>query len=109
MVCFSYSQVGENEPFVSELLSGLATTIADLEPHQYHTFYESVCILHVPPNSTEFILALKPFLFCFVFQVAHMIQAESDPQKRDEYLQRLMELPNQVFFFFFWNWNWLVP
>lgn len=25
-----------------------------------------------------------------------MIQAESDPQKRDEYLQRLMELPNQV-------------
>lgn len=26
-----------------------------------------------------------------------MIQAEPDPQKRDEYLQRLMELPNQVF------------
>ncbi|GLT70232.1 hypothetical protein SLA2020_423260 [Shorea laevis] len=65
---FVIVQVGENEPFVSELLSGLATTIADLEPHQYHTFYESV---------------------------AHMIQAESDPQKRDEYLQRLMELPNQ--------------
>ena len=29
-----------------------------------------------------------------------MIQAESDPQKRDEYLQRLMELPNQVCFKF---------
>lgn len=27
-----------------------------------------------------------------------MIQAESDPQKRDEYLQRLMELPNQASF-----------
>lgn len=27
-----------------------------------------------------------------------MIQAEPDPQKRDEYLQRLMELPNQVCF-----------
>lgn len=27
-----------------------------------------------------------------------MIQAESDPQKRDEYLQRLMELPNKVSF-----------
>ena len=26
-----------------------------------------------------------------------MIQAESDSQKRDEFLQRLMELPNQVF------------
>lgn len=25
-----------------------------------------------------------------------MIQAESDPDKRNEYLQRLMELPNQV-------------
>ncbi|KAK4740659.1 hypothetical protein SAY87_024247 [Trapa incisa] len=61
-------QVGENEPFVSELLTGLATTIVDLEPHQIHSFYESV---------------------------GHMIQAESDPHKRDEYLQRLMALPNQ--------------
>ncbi|GLJ31785.1 hypothetical protein SUGI_0639370 [Cryptomeria japonica] len=65
---FVVVQVGEAEPFVSELLTSLATTIADLEPHQIHTFYESV---------------------------GQMIQAESDPQKRDEYLQRLMELPNQ--------------
>ncbi|XP_058072519.1 protein EXPORTIN 1A-like [Magnolia sinica] len=65
---FVLIQVGESEPFVSELLSGLPTTIIDLEPHQIHSFYESV---------------------------GHMIQAESDPQKRDEYLQRLMELPNQ--------------
>ncbi|XP_010549821.1 PREDICTED: protein EXPORTIN 1A [Tarenaya hassleriana] len=65
---FVIVQVGESEPFVSELLSGLATTVADLEPHQIHTFYESV---------------------------GQMIQAESDPQKRDEYLQRLMALPNQ--------------
>ncbi|KAF7836515.1 protein EXPORTIN 1A [Senna tora] len=66
---FVITQVGENEPFVSELLSGLPTTIADLEPHQIHTFYESV---------------------------GHMIQAESDAQKRDEFLHRLMELPNQT-------------
>ncbi|GKV06987.1 hypothetical protein SLEP1_g18801 [Rubroshorea leprosula] len=65
---FVIVQVGESEPFVSELLSGLATTVADLEPHQIHMFYEAV---------------------------GHMIHAESDPQKRDEYLQRLMELPNQ--------------
>ncbi|KAL5978523.1 Exportin-1 [Asimina triloba] len=65
---FVIVQVSENEPFVSELLTGLPTTIADLEPHQIHSFYESV---------------------------GHMIQAESDPQKRDEYLQRLMDLPNQ--------------
>ncbi|TYI16549.1 hypothetical protein ES332_A08G263600v1 [Gossypium tomentosum] len=65
---FVIVQVGENEQFVSELLSALATTVADLEPYQIHTFYESV---------------------------GHMIQAESDPHKRDEYLQRLMALPNQ--------------
>ncbi|KAL0304547.1 UNVERIFIED_CONTAM: protein EXPORTIN 1A [Sesamum radiatum] len=65
---FVIVQVGENEPFVSELLTTLPATIADLEPHQIHSFYESV---------------------------GHMIQAESDPHKRDEYLQRLMELPNQ--------------
>ncbi|XP_059667384.1 protein EXPORTIN 1A isoform X2 [Cornus florida] len=65
---FVIVQVGENEPFVSELLTSLPTTIADLEPHQIHTFYESV---------------------------GQMIQAESEAQRRDEYLQRLMELPNQ--------------
>ncbi|XP_057540813.1 protein EXPORTIN 1A isoform X1 [Amaranthus tricolor] len=65
---FVIMQVGENEPFVSELLTGLPTTIVDLESHQIHMFYEAV---------------------------GHMISAESDPQKRDEYLRRLMELPNQ--------------
>ncbi|RHN39097.1 putative armadillo-like helical protein [Medicago truncatula] len=65
---FVITQVGENEPFVSELLSGLSTTIADLKPHQIHTFYESV---------------------------GSMIQAESNSQKRDEYFLRLMVLPNQ--------------
>ncbi|XP_057800622.1 protein EXPORTIN 1A [Salvia miltiorrhiza] len=65
---FVIVQVGENEPFVSELLTTLPATIADLEPHQIHSFYESV---------------------------GNMIQAEPDPDKRTEYLQRLMELPNQ--------------
>ena len=53
MICISYSQVGENEPFVSELLTGLPTTIADLEAHQIHTFYESVCILYVLTKSVN--------------------------------------------------------
>ncbi|XP_073003374.1 protein EXPORTIN 1A-like [Typha latifolia] len=65
---FVIKQVGENEPFLSELLTGLPITVADLEAHQIHTFYESV---------------------------GHMIHAESDPSKRDEYLKRLMDLPNQ--------------
>ncbi|KAH9607356.1 hypothetical protein KSS87_020127 [Heliosperma pusillum] len=64
---FVIVQVGESEPFVSELLTGLPTTITDLEPHQIHMFYEAV---------------------------GQMISAESDPQKRDEYLRRLMDLPN---------------
>ncbi|XP_062089236.1 protein EXPORTIN 1A-like [Humulus lupulus] len=62
---FVIVQVGENEPFISELLTGLPTTVADLEPHQIHSFYESIGLF------------------------------KSDPQKRDEFLQRLMELPNQ--------------
>uniref|UniRef100_A0A5B6Z553 Putative exportin-1 n=1 Tax=Davidia involucrata TaxID=16924 RepID=A0A5B6Z553_DAVIN len=65
---FVVVQVGENEPFVSEILRSLPTTITDLEPHQIHTFCKSV---------------------------GNMIRAESDLQKKDEYLQRLMELPNQ--------------
>lgn len=65
---FVIVQVGESEPFVSELLTGLPTTITDLEPHQIHMFYEAV---------------------------GYMISAESDPQKRDEFLRRLMDLPNQ--------------
>jgi hypothetical protein len=44
MRVFCAFQVGESEPFVSELLSGLATIVGDLQPHQIHTFYESVRI-----------------------------------------------------------------
>ncbi|KAF6138325.1 hypothetical protein GIB67_001554 [Kingdonia uniflora] len=60
--------VGKHEPFVSELLTGLPMTVMDLEPCQIHSFYESV---------------------------GHMIQVEPNPIKRDEYLQRLMELSHQ--------------
>ncbi|KAK4384753.1 protein EXPORTIN 1A [Sesamum angolense] len=74
---FVIVQVGENEPFVSELLTTLPATIADLEPHQIHSFMNLYA------------------LFISDIPVGHMIQAESDPHKRDEYLQRLMELPNQ--------------
>ncbi|KAG9133939.1 hypothetical protein Leryth_004637 [Lithospermum erythrorhizon] len=65
---FVIVQVGESEPFVSELLTALPTIILDLEPYQIHTFYEAV---------------------------GQMIQAESEPQKREGYLKRLMDLPNQ--------------
>ena len=64
---FVIQQLGEQEPFVSELLRGLGETIKLLEPHQIHSFYESV---------------------------GHMINAETEPARREEYLQRLMEPPN---------------
>ncbi|EFJ16798.1 hypothetical protein SELMODRAFT_233936 [Selaginella moellendorffii] len=65
---FVILQVGESEPFVCELLKLLPSIILDLENHQIHTFYEAV---------------------------GSMIQAESDPYRREEYLRSLMELPNQ--------------
>ncbi len=34
--------MGEQEPFISELLAGLTVTIQDLESHQIHMFYEAV-------------------------------------------------------------------
>lgn len=51
-------QVGENEPFVSELLTTLPVTIADLEPHQIHSFYESVCSHYVPYSSCGFVVLI---------------------------------------------------
>lgn len=54
-------QVGETEPFISELLTGLTQIIQDLETHQIHMFYEAVGL---------------------------MIGAETSPERRDEYLVR---------------------
>ncbi|KAI7992963.1 Protein EXPORTIN 1A [Camellia lanceoleosa] len=42
---FVIMQIEESEPFVSELLTSLPITIADLEPHQIHSFYESVFLV----------------------------------------------------------------
>ena len=42
---FVLLQVGESEPFISELLTGLTATIQDLEQHQIHMFYEAVGIM----------------------------------------------------------------
>lgn len=64
---FVIMQVGESEPFISELLTGLTATIQDLETHQIHMFYEAVGL---------------------------MISADTDAKRRDDYLQRLMGPPN---------------
>ena len=54
-------QVGETEPFIAELLGELTATIQDLETHQIHMFYEAVGL---------------------------MISADSDKQRREQYLVR---------------------
>ncbi|KAL6772266.1 XPO1 [Auxenochlorella protothecoides x Auxenochlorella symbiontica] len=64
---FVVQQVGETEPFISELLTGLTATIQDLETHQIHMFYEAV---------------------------GAMIAADPDAGRREEYLVRLMGPPN---------------
>lgn len=64
---FVVQQVGETEPFISELLTGLAATIQDLEPHQVHMFYEAV---------------------------GAIIAADPDAKRREGYLGRLMGPPN---------------
>jgi len=42
---FVLLQVGEAEPFISELLTNLSATIQDLEQHQIHMFYEAVGVM----------------------------------------------------------------
>ena len=58
-------QVGETEPFICELLTNLTGIIQDLETHQIHMFYETVGL---------------------------MISAETVPEKRDEYVVRMLKL-----------------
>ena len=42
---FVVLQLQEQQPFLQELLDGLELTIQDLQPHQIHSFYESVGLM----------------------------------------------------------------
>eukprot|EP00184_Porphyridium_aerugineum_P001652 CAMPEP_0184694542 /NCGR_PEP_ID=MMETSP0313-20130426/2455_1 /TAXON_ID=2792 /ORGANISM="Porphyridium aerugineum, Strain SAG 1380-2" /LENGTH=1108 /DNA_ID=CAMNT_0027152839 /DNA_START=320 /DNA_END=3643 /DNA_ORIENTATION=+ len=65
---FVVTQVGENRAFIVEMLENLPEIIAELEPHQIQSFYESCgCI----------------------------IAAHSDALVRDQLIMKLFELPNQ--------------
>lgn len=58
----------ETRPFIEELLENMQETIKDLEAGQIHVFYEAV---------------------------GEIIQCETDPNKRQNLVFKLMELPNQ--------------
>lgn len=64
---FVTTQSTESRPFVCELLSQLPTIVSDLEPHQTHTFYESI---------------------------GSMLAAETDANQQQILLKQLMHLPN---------------
>jgi exportin-1 len=42
---FVVLQLQEQQPFVAELLDNLTATIQDLQPHQIHSFFESVGLM----------------------------------------------------------------
>jgi len=58
--------VGETEPFISELLTGLTGIIQDLETHQIHMFYEAVGLMigaeTAPDCREEYLVS---FCLCF--------------------------------------------
>ncbi|CAG0915869.1 unnamed protein product [Notodromas monacha] len=66
---FVQCQVGEQNPFIEELLSMISSIICDLAPHQVHTFYEAV---------------------------GYMISAEMNTSKQEQLIERYMLLPNQI-------------
>jgi exportin-1 len=66
---FVQIQLGENMPFIEEILNNINTISCDVEPHKVHTFYEAV---------------------------GHMISAQSDMPIQDQLIEKYMELPNAV-------------
>ncbi|CAF0774384.1 unnamed protein product [Brachionus calyciflorus] len=66
---FVQIQLGENVPFIEEILNSINTIICDLEPHQVHTFYEAV---------------------------GYMIAAQNDVPTQDQLIEKYMQLPNAV-------------
>ena len=66
---FVQVQLGENVPFIEEILNNINTIICDLEPHQVHTFYEAV---------------------------GYMISAQTDLPTQDQLIEKYMHLPNAV-------------
>ena len=67
---FVQIQAGEVMPFIEEILNNITSIICDLQPHQYHTFYEAVGL---------------------------MIQSQSDHLTQEHLIKRYMDLPNQTF------------
>ena len=62
-------QLPDNQPFIDDILDGMQGTIQHLETGQIHVFYEAV---------------------------GEIIQVETDPNKRQQLVFKLMELPNQT-------------
>ncbi|XP_022914564.1 exportin-1 [Onthophagus taurus] len=66
---FVTTQVGENCPFIEDILSTMSTIICDLQQQQIHTFYEAV---------------------------GYMISVQVDNATQEMLIEKYMALPNQV-------------
>ena len=67
---FVIQQVGEQVPFIDEIISNIPTTVCDLEPQQVQTFFEAVGL---------------------------MLSAVPDSSYQAQLVERAMALPNSVF------------
>eukprot|EP00188_Purpureofilum_apyrenoidigerum_P000812 Plantae.Rhodophyta-Purpureofilum_apyrenoidigerum.ctg14017.p1 GENE.Plantae.Rhodophyta-Purpureofilum_apyrenoidigerum.ctg14017~~Plantae.Rhodophyta-Purpureofilum_apyrenoidigerum.ctg14017.p1 ORF type:complete len:1087 (-),score=225.16 Plantae.Rhodophyta-Purpureofilum_apyrenoidigerum.ctg14017:29-3289(-) len=56
---FIYTQMGESQPFIDEMLNNLHNIIEDLEPHQVHSFYEACgTVISEAIEQTELVVKL---------------------------------------------------
>lgn len=60
---FMYTQPAETGPFIVEMLQNVSEIIAELEPHQVHSFYESCGYIIAEPSSRDMCRHLVPKLF----------------------------------------------
>lgn len=66
---FTMTQIGENQPFVEEIIYNLSTIICDLSEPQVHVFYEAM---------------------------GHIISSEHDDAAQSKLIESLMVVPNRV-------------
>jgi exportin-1 len=66
---FTMTQIGENQPFVDEIISNLSTIICDLSEPQVHVFYEAM---------------------------GHIISSEYDESQQAKLIENLMNIPNRI-------------
>jgi len=66
---FVVQQQGETRPYIEQMLDDVLNIISDLDPQQIHIFYEAMAVI---------------------------IFSQTEPERRQHLIVRLMSLPNQA-------------